>query len=315
MARTHEIGPSRRTLHGHFSADLQPVVTIDPGDTVRFRTLDAWWQLEPRRSTIHEEGPPTFEPRLPGVDDGHALCGPVAIRAARAGMTLGVHIERLKVGSWGATAAGGRPSPLNDRFGVAGRGTYLLWTLDRDRMLGRDQHGLTVALRPFMGVMGLPPPEPGVHSTVPPRFCGGNLDCKELVEGSVLYLPVSVEGALFSTGDGHAAQGDGEVSSTAIECPMEEAALRFSLHEELKLTMPRAETPAGSLTFGFDEDLDEAAHQAMEGMLRVLDERFHLGRREALALASVAVDLRVTQICNGVRGVHALLPKGAVAAS
>ena len=315
MARTHEITPSRRTLHGHFSAGLPPVLTIDPGDTVRFRTLDAWWDLEPRRSTLREDQPRQFTPRTPVLDDGHALCGPVAIRGARPGMALGVHVERLRVGAWGATGGGGRPSPLDLRLGVAERGTFLLWELDGERMLGREQHGLSVRLRPFMGVMGMPPPEPGVHSTVPPRFCGGNIDCSELVAGSALYLPVPVEGGLFSTGDGHAAQGDGEVSTNAIECPMEEAVLTFTLHEDLRLTMPRAETPAGTVTFGFHEDLDEAAHLAVDGMLEVLGERFGLSRQEALALASVAVDLRVTQICNGVRGVHALLPRDAVAAS
>ncbi len=312
MKRVHEITPSRRTLHGHFSAELDPVLTIDSGDTVRFETLDAGWNLEPRRSPLHDEHPRRFEPREPGRDDGHALCGPVAIRGARTGMTLAVRIGRLRVGTWGFTAGGGWASPLNVRLGVVDDGAYLLWTLDPDRLQGRDQHGHVVALRPFMGVMGMPPREPGVHSTVPPRFCGGNLDCKELVSGSVLYLPVPVDGGLFSTGDGHAAQGDGEVGETAIECPMDEVVLTFTLHDAPRLTMPRAETPAGTITFGLHEDLDEAAHLAVDGMLALMGERYGLSRPEALALASVVVDLRVTQICNGVRGVHAILPTGAV---
>ncbi len=142
----HEVTPSRRTLHGHFSAELDPVLTIDSGDTVRVETLDAGWNLEPRRSQVHDEHPRRFEPREPGRDDGHALCGPVAVRGARTGMTLAVRIERLRVGTWGFTAGGGWASPLNVRLGVVDDGAYLLWTLDPDRLQGRDQHGHVVAL-------------------------------------------------------------------------------------------------------------------------------------------------------------------------
>ncbi len=308
----YDIRPERRTLHGHFSRELTPILTVDPGDTVRFETLEAGWHLEPRRSTVYAEQPRRFEPRDPEIDGGHALCGPIAVRGARPGLTLGVHIERLRPGAWGTTPAGGWSSPINDRLGVAESGTYLLWTLDRERMTGRDQHGHSVALRPFMGVMGLPPDEPGRHPTAPPRNCGGNIDCKELVAGSTLYLPIAVKGALFSTGDGHAAQGDGESSTTAIECPMDEAVLTFTLHDDMPLTTPRAETPTGTLTFGFHEDLDEAAYVALDAMLHLLGERLGVSRQEALGLASVAVDLRVTQIVNGIKGVHALLPHGAI---
>lgn len=311
----YDIEPERRTLHGHFSRELEPILTIDPGDTVRFRTLDAGWYLEPRRSAVHAEQPRAFEPRDKERDGGHALCGPIAVRGAQPGMALGVRIDRLQPGAWGWTASGGWAGPVNDRLGVAERGTYLLWTLDRERMVGRDQFGHTVALRPFMGVMGMPPAEPGRHPTAPPRACGGNIDCKELVAGSTLYLPIAVAGALFSTGDGHAAQGDGEASETAIECPMDEVVLTFTLHPDLALTLPRAETPAGTITFGFHEDLNEATYQALECMLAVLCERYGIERQEALGLASVAIDLRITQIVNGVRGVHAILPHGAITPS
>ncbi len=251
----HVIEPERATLHGRFSRDLSPVLTIDPGDTVRFRTLDAGWNLEPRRSARPEDRPRKFAPRDPERDKGHALCGPVAIRGAEPGMALGVHIDALRPGPWGWTAAGGWESPLNRRLGVTDAETFLLWTLDPDAGEGRDQHGHRIALHPFMGIMGMPPDEPGWHPTPPPRPWGGNLDCKELVAGSTLYLPIPVPGALFSVGDGHAAQADGEVSSTGIECPMERVELTFSLHAAMHLTMPRADTPAGWITFGFDADL------------------------------------------------------------
>jgi acetamidase/formamidase len=222
-------------------------------------------------------------------------------------MALGVRVKRLRTGPWGWN----KTNPVA-ALGIEGEPHWQLWSLDPDELIGRDQAGRVVELRPFMGVMGLPPDEPGEHSTGPPRPCGGNIDCKELVVGSTLYLPVTVAGALFSTGDGHAAQGDGEVSGTAIECGMDVCELEFSLHPEMRLRTPRADTPAGWLSLGFGEDLDEAGNDALGDMLDLLGERFQIERKEALALASVAVDLRVTQVVNGVFGVHALLPHGAI---
>ena len=304
--------PNTRTLHGAFSCDIAPVLTVDPGDTVRFRTLDAGWNLEARRSTRYEDRPRQFSPRPPGQETGHALTGPVAVRGAEPGMTLGVRIGSVLPGKWGYTAVGGWSHYVNSRLGVEAEGTYLLWTLDPDTMQGRNQYGQIVSLRPFFGVMGMPPAEPGLHSTVPPRPTGGNLDCKELVAGSILYLPIAVPGGLFSVGDGHARQGDGESSVTAIECPMEAVDITFSLHPELRLAMPRANTPAGWITFGLHEDLDEAALLALEGMVNLMVELYGLDRHQALGMASVLVDLRITQMVNEVKGVHALLPHDAI---
>jgi acetamidase/formamidase len=302
-------------VHGAFSCDIAPILTIDSGDTVRFRTLDADWNLAPRQSTRHDEPPVQFNPRPAGQEQGHPLCGPVAIRGAEPGMTLAVKIEAIRPGSWGFTTVGGWPHPVNTRLGVADQGTYLLWTLDAMTLQGRNQYGQTVALRPFMGIMGMPPAEPGLHSTVPPRVTGGNLDCKELVAGSTLYLPIAASGGLFSVGDGHARQGDGEVCVTAIECPMELVELTFQLQPGLQLATPRAQTPAGWLTFGLHEDLDEAAMIALEAMVDFMAQQYGLGRHQALGLASVVVDLRVTQLVNRVRGVHAVLPHEAIAAA
>lgn len=308
----YSLEPNVNTLHGAFSRDIAPTLTIDPGDTVRFQTLDAGWNLEPRRSTRYEDQPKRFAPLPPGQETGHALIGPIAIRGAEPGMALGIHIGRVRPGAWGYTAVGGWPHEVNDRLGVAAEGTYLLWTLDPDTMEGCNQYGQCVSLRPFFGVMGMPPAEPGLHSTVPPRPTGGNLDCKELVAGSTLYLPIAVPGGLFSAGDGHARQGDGELSVTAIECPMEAVDLTFTLHPEMHLAMPRAHTPAGWITFGLDADLNEAALLALEGMVDLMTMLRGLDRHQALGMASVLVDLRVTQIVNQVKGVHALLPHGAL---
>ena len=300
----HELPLERRTLHGHFSRDLEPVLTVDSGDSIRFATLSAGWHLRQDEK---------FEPRDPELDGGHALLGPVEVHGAKAGGTLAVRIDEVRVASWGFIVAGGWPAFLNDRLGfTGGEERRLDWQLDADAGTGTDNRGRTVDLRPFLGVIGMPPPEPGVHPTPPPRRWGGNIDCAELVAGTTLYLPIPVDGALLSAGDGHARQGDGEVSQLAIECPLEQVQLTLELVEGLELENPIARIPGAWLTFGFDEDLDEAAAQAVDGMLALMDRELGLDRLDALALASVVVDLRVTQLVNGVKGVHAMLRDGAI---
>ncbi len=306
MPTLYSLEPDERTLHGTFSREHAPVLTIDPGDAVRYRTLDGNWGLEP-----YTPGSATPRREFPH-HAGHALVGPVAVRGAKPGMTLAVDIGAIVPGTYGATLPGGYASAVNDRLGLSADRSLHAWTLDPQAMVGHNQQGFSVALRPFMGVMGMPPDEPGQHSTIPPRFCGGNIDCKELVSGSTLYLPIAVEGGLFSTGDGHAAQGDGEVGGTAIECPMERVDLTFRLDETLRLTTPIANTPAGWVTMGFHASLDEAAMIALDAMFELMQRFYGLKRIDAAALASVAVDLRVTQIVNRLRGVHALLPHGAI---
>ncbi|HEU5015138.1 MAG TPA: acetamidase/formamidase family protein [Roseiflexaceae bacterium] len=305
----HVIEPERRTLHGHFSRDLEPILTIDSGDTVRFRTLDAGWRTG---FDFEQHEAAQFEPRDKALDEGHCMCGPVAIRGAEPGMTLAVHIEDIRVGSYGLTFVGGWPHEVNERFDLLNKRMLIEWTLDADALTGRNQWGQTVALRPFMGVMGMPPDEPGMHPTAPPYTTGGNIDCKELVAGSTLYLPVAVPGGLFSTGDGHGVQGNGEVCVTAIECPMERVDLRFELLPDMRLTTPRAHTAEGWLTLGFHEDLNEATMIALEAMVALMGEQYGMDAQQALGMASLLVDLRITQIANGVKGVHAVLPHGAI---
>ena len=203
-------------MHGHFSRDLPPALTVDPGDSVRIAVPNAGWALD---SGDH------FEPRREGLDDGHALAGPIEVRGARAGQTLAVRIDEVRPGPWGVTLT----EPPHE----------IRWELDG--VVGRGG-GRTVLLAPFLGVLGMPPAEPGVHSTIPPRPCGGNIDCKELVAGTTLFLPIPVDGALFSAGDGHARQGDGEVSGTAIECPAQ-AQLTLDVRDDLALDWPVAAPP------------------------------------------------------------------------
>jgi acetamidase/formamidase len=303
----HYIEPDENTLHGFFSRDLQPVLTIDSGDTVHFKTLEAEWGLEnfPVLKQAPKSAPPPRKLATTNIEGpmGHALCGPIAIRGAEPGMALAIKVESIRMSTWGWTFGGDDHSD----FAV-----LHVWELDPDALVGRNQHGHQVYLRPFMGVMGMPPAEAGQHSTTPPRLTGGNIDCKELVAGSTLYLPVAVPGGLFSTGDGHALQGDGEVSRTAIECPMEDVELMFTLIPGLHLNTPRADTPAGLLTFGFDENLNIAAQTALNDMISLMIEKYNVTRADAKALASVVVDMRITQIANKVFGVHAVLPHQAI---
>jgi acetamidase/formamidase len=276
----HELALEQHNLRGHFSRDLEPVLTIDPGDSVRIAVPNAGWYLDSRDQ---------FPSRDPSIDTGHALAGPIEVRGARAGQTLAVRIDEVEPGPWGVTLS----EPPHE----------LQWELADG--VGRAGE-ITVALRPFLGVLGMPPPEPGVHSTTPPRPFGGNIDCKELVAGTTLFLPIPVDGALFSAGDGHGLQGDGEVSGTAIECPAR-AQLTLDLRDDLSLEWPIARIDGAWLSFGFDPHLGRAARIAVDGMLSLMQREHGLSANDALALASVTVDLRVTQVVNESLGVHAVL--------
>ncbi|GAA2035835.1 acetamidase/formamidase family protein [Pseudokineococcus marinus] len=317
MARTHVVEHSGDLLHGRFDADLPPRLEVASGDVLVLRTVDAGWHAD-EQPDLHGDGPLLLRPgRDAGRDPGHALTGPFAVAGAQPGDALEVRVRELVPGPWGWTRAGGWSSWCNDALGVADAEPELLrWALQGapggDGWAGTatDQHGDVVALRPFLGVVGTCPAGPGPHSTVPPRRTGGNLDCRELVAGSSLLLPVEVPGGLLSVGDGHAAQGDGEVSGLAVECPMERVVLEVVLHPGAAPPAPRATTPAGEVRFGVDADLRRATAAALEEVLELLVVRHGLSRTRALALASTVVDLRVTQVVNGVQGVHALLPPG-----
>ncbi|MGH3248229.1 MAG: acetamidase/formamidase family protein [Trebonia sp.] len=304
----YRVEPTPQHTVNVFSAAHEPALSIEPGDTIVVRSLDAAGYLE-RQGFPGDIG----KPKMFGGDfRGHCLNRPVAVRGAVPGDMLKVEIASLTPDTWGWTSSPGAPgSPVAARLGLqeADRAS-LLWEIDAEAGTATANGKYTRPLAPFLGVTGVAPGEPGEHSTIPPRTgAGGNLDCKELVAGSTLYLPVNTGGALLYLGDGHGAQGDGEACGTAIECGMTtEAAV--SIARERPLASVHAETPAGLVTFGFSADLNEAMGDALDAMVTWMAELYGTSRAEALALASTCVDLRVTQVVNITWGVHALLPAG-----
>jgi acetamidase/formamidase len=304
---THTLAAAPDTTADVFDPAHTPVLTVDPGDTVVVGSLDASGYVE-RQTTPGEKRPRLFsEPR------GHCLTGPIAVRGVVAGDMLALHLVDVRPGSWGWTVAGGVHSPVTERLDVADAPpSWLLWELDRAAGTATESRGFARALAPFLGVMGLAPAEPGQHSTIPPRAAnGGNIDCRDLVAGTTLYLPVAVDGALLYLGDGHAAQGDGEVGGTAIECPMETEAT-VDVARDRPLSTIHAETPTSRITFGFDADLNVAMGDALDAMVQWMQVLFALDKPTALAFASAVVDMRVTQVANTTWGVHAVLPHNAL---
>ncbi|HET9904677.1 MAG TPA: acetamidase/formamidase family protein [Xanthobacteraceae bacterium] len=302
-----DAGPD--TVHwGFFEASLPPVATIASGERVILSTVSG---------TPDQMPPPPMRipPALPALHagakrraiPGHMCTGPVAVQGARPGGVLQVDIEAIDLNyDWGYNVvrplAGALPYDFDEQHLVH-------IPLDRTRMVGRLPWGLEIPLRPFFGVMAVaPPPAWGTISTLPPRPNGGNLDNKELVAGTTLYLPVFVEGALFSAGDGHGAQGDGEVCITAIETGLV-GTFRLTARNDMSLKWPMAETPTHVMTMAFDPDLDDCVVIALRNMLDLIVARTGITRAEAHMLCSLAADLRVTQVVNGSKGIHVMLEK------
>lgn len=307
MSSPYRLEASPATTADAFDASHRPALVIDPGDTVVVTSLDAHGNLE------RQQFPGDVRPRMFPERRGHCLTGPIAVNGVSPGDMLAVTLTALIPGGWGWTLSPGRTdSPVAKRLGLSDGGQHwLLWELDAAAGTGTAGR-YTRALAPFLGVIGVAPAEPGEHSTIPPRpGTGGNIDCKDLIAGTTLYLPVQVPGALLYLGDGHAAQGDGEACGTAIECPMTTEAV-IDVASGRPLAAIHAQAPAGKITFGFSPDLNEAMGDALDAMVTWMAALYGTSRAEALALASTCVDLRVTQVANGTWGVHAVLPEDAI---
>ena len=304
----HHLHAGVETCHwGVFAASIPPVLRVRSGDAITVDTVSGGADVLPPPGfhvppELHE-----IHARSARILPGHILTGPVFVEDAEPGDTLEVRILDVRLRQdWGYNMIRPLAGTLPDEFDAY---RLLHIPLDAERMTGRLPWGLDLPLHPFFGILGVAPP---VHwariNTIVPRAHGGNLDNKELQPGSSLFLPVHVPGALFSCGDGHAAQGDGEVCTTAIETALQ-GRFELVLHKRTGLGYPRAETPTHLITMGMDPDLDQCMAMALRDMIALLGERANLSREDAYTLCSLAVDFRITQTVNVSRGVHAMLPK------
>lgn len=309
---SHHLHSSPETCHwGYFDAQLKPVVTIASGDEVTIETVSGGPEVVPDRSKFHV--PPELldiHAKCERKLQGHILTGPVAVAGAEPGDVLEVDIIAVQLRQdWGWNLIRPLAGTLPDDFEET---RILNIPLDRERMVGRMPWGLDLPLKPFFGVMGVaPPPAWGPITSLIPRAMGGNLDNKELGAGAKLYLPVFVPGALFSCGDGHGVQGDGEVCVTAIETALT-GRFRLTLRKDLRFNYPRAETADHYITMAMDPDLDQCAVRALRDMIVLLGEKRNLSREDAYTLCSLAADLRVTQTVNGSKGIHCMIAKSVV---
>jgi acetamidase/formamidase len=311
--RVHELKPGPGTVHrGFFDATLKPALTIDSGDVVRIWTATGNPRYFESLGVPKEKIPQELYAAFEGVKDDargdQSLTGPIAVRGAEVGDTIEVRLRSIEL--WLPIAA------MSFR---ANRGSLPEeFPYSRDRPMWLDvakktldfAPGVVVPLtRPFWGDIGVAPPismgrinasVPGVH--------GGNMDNKDLIAGTTLYLPVHHPGALLSIADGHASQGNGEVGLSAVETSLR-GEIQVFLHKGKRIGWPRAETPTHYMTIGLHEDLNQAAKIAVREMLNFIVETKGLSRDDAYMLMSATMDLHVTQVVDGTKGVHAMLPK------
>ena len=297
---------------GYYDAAAEPVLHIKSGDTVVFETL-----ITNSPNGLEKEGlpPDQVQQNLRDIykeitthgPGGHILNGPVFVEGAEPGDALEIRIQKIDLAI---------PYAYNGfRFGAGFLTQDFTYSrtkiipLDRERMVAKFAPGIEIPLHPFFGSMGVAPPESyGKISSAPPGVHGGNMDNKELVAGTTLFLPVHARGALFEIGDGHAGQGNGEVDITAMETSLI-GTLQFIVHKDLKVKYPRAETPMHYISMGFDDDLSEATRIAVREMIDFLVNEKHLSRDDAYMLTSVAGDVDITELVDGNKGVHVMMPK------
>ena len=306
MAARHVLNPSPETVHwGHFDAKIPARLEVDSGDTVVVDTVSGWGDVmdvslfRPDHLEIVTKMKPILGP--------HILTGPIAVRGALPGDVLEVRIQAIELTvDWGWNIIRPLRGTLPEDFPHFEKRTL---PLDRKAMTTKLPWGPTVPLQPFFGILATAPrPEYGMISSVEPREFGGNVDCKEYVAGTSLFLPVFVPGANFSAGDGHAVQGDGEVCLTALETCLK-GTFELVLRKDMRLAMPRAITPTHYITLGLDPDLDNASKQALRDMIAWLVQMAGWTPSEAYVFCSLACDLHVTQTVDGNKGIHAMVSR------
>jgi acetamidase/formamidase len=312
-AETHELKATPATVvWGYYWSAAKPVLTIKSGDIVRIETVStgspkmfedagvAADKIDPNLKKIYEE----VKDKGPG---GHVLTGPVYVEGAEPGDVLEVRIGKIELTSSFAYNAF-RPGSgfLPDEFATPKR---KIIPLDKQRNVAKFSDSIEIPMHPFFGSMGVAPPEAaGRISSAPPGIHAGNLDNKDLVSGTTLYIPVHSKGALFEVGDGHAGQGNGEVDITALETALT-GTFTFVVRKDMHLKWPRGETPTHYIAMGIDEDVRMAAKLAVLEAIDFLVTVKQLSREDAYMLCSVGVDFNMTQLVDGTKGVHAMIPK------
>ena len=300
------------TVHRNFfDATLKPVLKINSGDTVRIETSTGNPRYFEKLGVPHDKIPPELYSEYQGVDnDGrgdHTLTGPIYVNRAEPGDMLEIRIRSVEV-----------RLPIDAQSFVPNRGLLPEdFPYSKDRVLFIDLNkktidygnGIIVPVRPFWGVIAVaPPPGMGRVSSGPPNVFGGNMDNRDLGAGSIVYLPVHTSGALLSIGDGHAVQGEGEVCLSAVETSLK-GEVQVVLHKNVAIKWPRAETPTHYMTIGLNPDLNEAVKIATREMLDFVVQTKGIKRDDAYMLLSATMDLIVTQVVDGTKGIHAMLPK------
>jgi acetamidase/formamidase len=314
-AATFDLPATPQTVAwGHYDATSKPVLTIRSGDTVVVHTLLTNSPAGLEKAGVAPadvqqslravfEGVPAAE-RGPG---GHILTGPIAIEGAEPGDTLEVRILRIDLAipyAYNGFRYGA--GFLTDDFPYS---RVKIVPLDAKAMVGHFGPGIDVPLHPFFGSMGVAPPLAfGRYDSAPPTIIGGNMDDKALVAGTSIFFPVYAPGALLEVGDGHAAQGNGEVDITALETSLT-GTLQFILHKGMKSSYPRAETPTAYIAMGFDDDLSRATRKALTNMIDFLVGEKGMSRDDAYMLISVAGDVEETELVDRNKGVHVVLQK------
>lgn len=309
----HHLEPTPQTVAwGYYDAAAPPVLRVASGDTVEVHTLIT---SSPARLEAAGVPPGQVEQALRDIytqvtnkgPGGHILNGPIFVAGAEPGDVLEVRILAARLAVPYAYN-GFRPGSgfLPEDFPYA---RMRIIPLDERRMVARFAEGIEIPLHPFFGSMGVAPPEAsGRISSAPPWMHAGNLDNKELVAGTTLYIPVHARGALFEVGDGHAGQGNGEVDITAMETSLV-GTFQLIVRKDMHLLWPRAETPTHIITMGLNEDLSEATRLAIREMIGYLVTERHLSRDDAYMLISAAGDVDITELVDGNKGVHVMLPK------